>query len=169
MSALPKKRTSSASASMSAKCHKQTKKNQATDPLSTRYLPLDQITKDNFKDLKVTWRWKPAIGPAPVGHPFRSASSAEASGGWSPNFHAISGTLSFPGRVQAVGVGGGNRAPARKTPVAEVVINYHHAECHKQTCGIHTRVSRYHQAGSVKNDSGMPTPSMSVRNGGSRS
>ena len=76
----PKKRTSSASASMSAKCHKQTKKNQATDPLSTRYLPLDQITKDNFKDLKVTWRWKPAIGPAPVGHPFRSASSAEASG-----------------------------------------------------------------------------------------
>src|SRR5437867_2448974 len=35
------------------------------DPLSTRYSPLDQINKDNFKDLKVAWRWKPAIGPAP--------------------------------------------------------------------------------------------------------
>jgi quinoprotein glucose dehydrogenase len=34
------------------------------DPLSTRYSPLDQINKDNFKDLKVAWRWKPAIGPA---------------------------------------------------------------------------------------------------------
>jgi hypothetical protein len=33
----------------------------------------------------------------------------------------------------------------------------------------HTRVSRYHHAGSVKNDRGMPTPSMSVRSGGSRS
>jgi len=35
------------------------------DPLSTRYSPLDQINKDNFKDLKIAWRWKPAIGPAP--------------------------------------------------------------------------------------------------------
>jgi quinoprotein glucose dehydrogenase len=35
-----------------------------SDPLSTRYSPLDQINKDNFKDLKVAWRWKPAIGPA---------------------------------------------------------------------------------------------------------
>ncbi len=35
------------------------------DPLSTRYAPLDQIDKDNFKDLKIAWRWKPAIGPAP--------------------------------------------------------------------------------------------------------
>jgi quinoprotein glucose dehydrogenase len=35
------------------------------DQLSTRYSPLDQIDKDNFKDLKVAWRWKPAIGPAP--------------------------------------------------------------------------------------------------------
>jgi glucose dehydrogenase len=35
------------------------------DPLSTRYSLLDQITKDNFKDLKIVWRWKPAIGPAP--------------------------------------------------------------------------------------------------------
>jgi quinoprotein glucose dehydrogenase len=35
------------------------------DPLSTRYSPLDQITRDNFKDLKIAWRWKPAIGPAP--------------------------------------------------------------------------------------------------------
>src|SRR5437588_2605466 len=35
------------------------------DPLSTRYAPLDQINKDNFKNLKVVWRWKPAIGPAP--------------------------------------------------------------------------------------------------------
>ena len=35
------------------------------DPLSTRYSPLDQITKDNFKNLKIAWRWKPAIGPAP--------------------------------------------------------------------------------------------------------
>ena len=35
------------------------------DPMSTRYSPLDQIDKDNFKDLKVAWRWKPAIEPAP--------------------------------------------------------------------------------------------------------
>ena len=35
------------------------------DPLSARYSPLDQINKDNFKDLKIAWRWKPAIGPAP--------------------------------------------------------------------------------------------------------
>src|SRR5258705_3831744 len=36
-----------------------------SDPLSTRYSPLDQINKDNFKDLKIAWRWKPPIGPAP--------------------------------------------------------------------------------------------------------
>src|SRR5262249_27060311 len=36
-----------------------------SDPMSTRYSPLDQIGKDNFKDLKIAWRWKPAIGPAP--------------------------------------------------------------------------------------------------------
>src|SRR5438477_1427732 len=36
-----------------------------SDPLSTRYSPLDQINKDNFKDLKIAWRWKAAIGPAP--------------------------------------------------------------------------------------------------------
>ena len=36
-----------------------------SDPLSTRYSPLAQIDKDNFKDLKIAWRWKPAIGPAP--------------------------------------------------------------------------------------------------------
>src|SRR5262245_12272346 len=35
------------------------------DPLSTRYSPLDQITKDNFSKLKIAWRWKPPIGPAP--------------------------------------------------------------------------------------------------------
>jgi quinoprotein glucose dehydrogenase len=35
------------------------------DPLSTRYSPLDQIDAGNFKDLKIAWRWKPAIGPAP--------------------------------------------------------------------------------------------------------
>src|SRR5437764_15047236 len=35
------------------------------DPQSTRYSPLDQINKDNFKDLKIAWRWKPAIEPAP--------------------------------------------------------------------------------------------------------
>jgi quinoprotein glucose dehydrogenase len=35
------------------------------DPLATRYSPLDQIDRDNFKDLKMAWRWKPAIGPAP--------------------------------------------------------------------------------------------------------
>jgi quinoprotein glucose dehydrogenase len=35
-----------------------------SDPLSTRYSPLDQINRDNFKDLKIAWRWKPAIGPA---------------------------------------------------------------------------------------------------------
>jgi quinoprotein glucose dehydrogenase len=35
------------------------------DPSSTRYSALDQINKDNFKNLKIAWRWKPAIGPAP--------------------------------------------------------------------------------------------------------
>jgi quinoprotein glucose dehydrogenase len=34
------------------------------DPLATRYAPLDQISRDNFKDLKIAWRWKPAIPPA---------------------------------------------------------------------------------------------------------
>src|SRR5205823_1639117 len=36
-----------------------------SDPLSTRYSPLDQINKDNFKDLKIAWRWKAAIPRAP--------------------------------------------------------------------------------------------------------
>ena len=35
------------------------------DSLSRRYSPLDQINKENFKDLKIAWRWKAAIGPAP--------------------------------------------------------------------------------------------------------
>src|ERR1035438_8279999 len=35
-----------------------------SDPQATRYSALDQINKDNFKDLKIAWRWKPAIGPA---------------------------------------------------------------------------------------------------------
>ena len=35
------------------------------DPLNTRYSPLDQIAKDNFNKLKIAWRWKAAIGPAP--------------------------------------------------------------------------------------------------------
>src|SRR5262245_20662200 len=35
------------------------------DPMSTRYSPLDQIDERNFKDLKIAWRWKPEIGPAP--------------------------------------------------------------------------------------------------------
>jgi len=35
------------------------------DPLSTRYSALDQINKDNFKSLKIAWRWKAPIGPAP--------------------------------------------------------------------------------------------------------
>ena len=35
-----------------------------SDPLATRHSPLDQIDKDNFKDLRIAWRWKPAIPPA---------------------------------------------------------------------------------------------------------
>jgi quinoprotein glucose dehydrogenase len=35
------------------------------DPQSTRYSPVDHINAGNFKDLKVAWRWKPDIGPAP--------------------------------------------------------------------------------------------------------
>src|SRR6266576_3259792 len=35
-----------------------------SDPGATRYAPLDQINKDNFKDLKIAWRWKPGIPPA---------------------------------------------------------------------------------------------------------
>ena len=27
-----------------------------SDPLATRYSPLDQIDKDNFKDLRIAWR-----------------------------------------------------------------------------------------------------------------
>src|SRR5215468_10690029 len=37
-----------------------------SDPQATRYSPLDQITKDNFKDLTIAWRWKPAVPPAPA-------------------------------------------------------------------------------------------------------
>ena len=36
-----------------------------SDPMATRYSPLDRIDKDNFKDLKIAWRWKPAIPHAP--------------------------------------------------------------------------------------------------------
>src|SRR3989475_4433525 len=36
-----------------------------SDPLSTRYSPLDQINKDNFRDLKIAWRWTRGIAPAP--------------------------------------------------------------------------------------------------------
>ena len=36
-----------------------------SDPLATRHSPLDQINKDNFKDLKIAWRWKSGILPAP--------------------------------------------------------------------------------------------------------
>ena len=36
-----------------------------SDPLATRYSPLDQINKDNFKDLKIAWRLRAAIEPAP--------------------------------------------------------------------------------------------------------
>src|SRR5262245_17868377 len=35
------------------------------DPLNTRYSALDQISRDNFKDLKIAWTWKPGIPPAP--------------------------------------------------------------------------------------------------------
>src|SRR5712691_2328855 len=36
------------------------------DLASTRYSPLDQITKDNFKDLEVAWRFKTdSLGPRP--------------------------------------------------------------------------------------------------------
>ena len=41
------------------------KKAESLSPYCTRYSSLDQINKDNFKDLKIAWRWKPAIGPAP--------------------------------------------------------------------------------------------------------
>jgi hypothetical protein len=43
------------------------------------------------------------------------------------------------------------------------------AMCQKWTRTVQTRVSRYHQAGSVKNDSGIPTPIIRVRSGGSSS
>ncbi len=36
------------------------------DALSTRYSPLDQINKDNVKELTIAWRWKPDnLAPAP--------------------------------------------------------------------------------------------------------
>ncbi len=36
------------------------------DLASTRYAPLDQITKDNFGDLEIAWRFKTdALGPRP--------------------------------------------------------------------------------------------------------
>src|SRR3979490_1335622 len=36
-----------------------------SDPEATRYSALDQINRDNFKDLKIAWTWKPGIPPAP--------------------------------------------------------------------------------------------------------
>src|SRR5215472_11163218 len=36
------------------------------DPASTKYSPLNQITRDNVKDLKIAWRWKTVnFGPRP--------------------------------------------------------------------------------------------------------
>jgi glucose dehydrogenase len=36
------------------------------DAGSTKYSPLDQINKDNVKDLKIVWRWKAEnLGPRP--------------------------------------------------------------------------------------------------------
>ena len=66
-----------------------------SDPGATRYSPLDQITKDNFKDLKLAWRWKPAIGPAP------SSLGGTAQGNGDPTF-AIYRSESTP--VMANGV-----------------------------------------------------------------
>lgn len=37
-----------------------------SDPQATRYSALDQITKDNFSRLKIAWRWRPDIPPAPA-------------------------------------------------------------------------------------------------------
>src|SRR5262245_54636287 len=51
-----------------------------SDPMATRYSPLDQITRDNFKNLKLAWRWKPAIGPAP------SSLGGTAQGNGDPTF-----------------------------------------------------------------------------------
>src|SRR5262245_1664467 len=51
-----------------------------SDPMATRYSALDQITRDNFKDLKLAWRWKPAIGPAP------SSLGGTAQGNGDPTF-----------------------------------------------------------------------------------
>src|SRR2546421_45536 len=77
------------------------------DPLSTRYAPLDQINKDNFKNLKVAWRWKPAIGPAP------SSLGGTAQGNGDPTF-AIYRSESTP--IMANGVlytaAGGQRVVA---------------------------------------------------------
>src|SRR5438093_3858740 len=78
-----------------------------SDPLSTRYSPLDQINKDNFKDLKIAWRWKPAIGPAP------SSLGGTAQGNGDPTF-AIYRSESTP--IMANGVlytaAGGQRVVA---------------------------------------------------------
>ena len=41
------------------------------DPLSTRYSPLDQINKDNFKDLKIAWRWS-TLSSTPPASPART-------------------------------------------------------------------------------------------------
>ena len=78
-----------------------------SDPGATRYSSLDQITKDNFKDLKLAWRWKPAIGPAP------SSLGGTAQGNGDPTF-AIYRSESTP--VMANGVlytaAGGQRVVA---------------------------------------------------------
>ena len=78
-----------------------------SDPGATRYSPLDQITKDNFKDLKLAWRWKPTIGPAP------SSLGGTAQGNGDPTF-AIYRSESTP--VMANGVlytaAGGQRVVA---------------------------------------------------------
>ena len=37
------------------------------DAANTKYSPLDQITADNFADLRIAWRWTSCHGPWPRG------------------------------------------------------------------------------------------------------
>jgi quinoprotein glucose dehydrogenase len=53
-----------------------------SDPMSTRYSPLEQINKDNFKDLKIAWR----TGDRTCAFVARRNSSGQ----WGPNTRNLS-------------------------------------------------------------------------------
>jgi quinoprotein glucose dehydrogenase len=67
------------------------------DHANTKYSPLDQINRDNVKDLRIAWRWKSEnYGPRPQnnmeGTPLMVGGVLYAVAGFRPNVVAIDGT-----------------------------------------------------------------------------